>query len=98
MKRFYYDAEACAVISLPELMQSFEIMQADMPEEFNYDFSDYLENCLSKNGALCELSEIFDRKMQELKAARAAGLEPYDHEIRWREAEIREIQRYIEMN
>lgn len=98
MKRFYYDTEAEKVVSLGELKRDFDQFKAEAPEEFNYDFADYMENCLSKNGSLCELSAVLARKMRELKALFGDWLDETDAEIQWRIDEIREIQRYIEMN
>lgn len=51
----YIDSETGAKITDEELMDEFEALKAESPEEYDYSFREYLRNCLSKNGFLEEL-------------------------------------------
>lgn len=51
----YLDRETGTTITRAELEQEFERMKSDDPETYNYTFSEYLRDCLGKNGSLLEV-------------------------------------------
>lgn len=50
----YLDRETGKTISRAELEQEFQSLQSNDPETYNYTFSEYLRDCLGKNGSLME--------------------------------------------
>lgn len=53
MKMYYDENEQCFV-SEEQIKKEFIQLKAEQPEEFDYSFDEYLNNCLSKNGFLTE--------------------------------------------
>lgn len=51
----YLDRETGKTISRAELEQEFQTLKSDDPESYNYTFSEYLHDCLGKNGSLMEV-------------------------------------------
>lgn len=51
----YLDRETGTTLTRAELEQEFEQLKSDDPETYNYTFSEYLRECLSKNGSLMEV-------------------------------------------
>lgn len=47
--------ETGKTISRAELEQEFQTLKAEDPETYNYTFSEYLRDCLGKNGSLMEV-------------------------------------------
>ena len=52
--KLYIDTESNSIITEAELKTEFEALKAEDPETYNYTFSEYLNNCTSKNGFLEE--------------------------------------------
>lgn len=56
--RKFLDTENGVEITIAELEAEFEQLKREQPTEYNYSFDEYLNNCTSKNGFLCELLPI----------------------------------------
>lgn len=55
VRTLYLDRETGKTVSRAELEQEFEQLKSDDPESYNYTFSEYLRDCLGKNGSLMEI-------------------------------------------
>lgn len=51
----FIDTEAMRFVTEKELRQEFEQLKREQPEEYNYTFEQYIQNCTSKNGTLEEV-------------------------------------------
>lgn len=52
MTNLYRDTENGNIITIDELAAEFDELKATTPDEYDYSFIQYLNNCLSKNGFL----------------------------------------------
>ena len=50
--KLFRDTENGYIMSESELMQEFEALKAEQPDEYDYTFAEYVKNCTSKNGFL----------------------------------------------
>ena len=50
----FIDTEAMRFVTEKELRQEFEQLKREQPEEYDYTFEQYIQNCTSKNGTLEE--------------------------------------------
>ena len=50
--KLFRDTENGYIMSENELMQEFEALKAEQPDEYDYTFVEYVKNCTSKNGFL----------------------------------------------
>lgn len=48
----YRDTETGETITEKQLQAEFSALQAEMPNEYSYTFSEYIKNCTAKNGFL----------------------------------------------
>lgn len=53
----YRDTESGKLITIDQLKAEFEALKAENPQEYSYSFSEYLNNCTSKNGFLEKIKE-----------------------------------------
>lgn len=53
----WLDTESGKVINEYELLDEFKKFQRVLPQEYNYSFARYIENCESKNGTLIRIYE-----------------------------------------
>ena len=53
--KLYRDTENDETITETQLKAEFETLKAEEPETYNYNFYQFIENCLSKNGFLEEV-------------------------------------------
>ena len=53
--KYYFDTEHGQTISEDELRAEFESLVLENPEEYNYCFARYLQNCTGKCGTLIEI-------------------------------------------
>lgn len=51
----FIDTEEMRFVTEKELRQEFEQLKREQPEEYNYTFEQYIQNCTSKNGTLEEV-------------------------------------------
>ena len=51
----FIDTESMRFVTEKELRQEFEQFKREQPEEYNYTFEQYIQNCTSKNGTLEEV-------------------------------------------
>ena len=51
----FIDIEAMRFVTGKELRQEFEQLKREQPEEYDYTFEQYIQNCTSKNGTLKEV-------------------------------------------
>lgn len=51
----FIDTEAMRFVTEKELRQQFEQLKREQPEEYDYTFERYIQNCTSKNGTLEEV-------------------------------------------
>lgn len=59
----YRDTESGKLITIDQLKAEFEALKAENPQECSYSFSEYLNNCTSKNGFLEKIKEeVKDKK------------------------------------
>lgn len=56
MKTFY-DIESEKIVSVLELHNEYTENRKSFPEEFNYSFSEYVNNCLTINNGTLEVIE-----------------------------------------
>ena len=54
--KMYYDENADCFVSEEQIKKEFIQLKAEQPDEFDYSFEEYLNNCLSKNGFLRKVS------------------------------------------
>ena len=54
--KMYYDENANCLVSEEQIKKEFIQLKAEQPNEYDYTFEEYLNNCLSKNGFLREAS------------------------------------------
>ena len=52
--KYYFDENEGCFVSEEQIKKEFIQLKAEQPDEFNYSFEEYLNNCLSKNGFLTE--------------------------------------------
>ena len=50
--KLYRDTETNEILTEAQLQAEFEILKAEEPETYDYNFTDYIRNCTSKNGFL----------------------------------------------
>ena len=50
----FIDIEDMRFVTEKELRQEFERLKRERPEEYDYTFEQYIQNCTSKNGTLEE--------------------------------------------
>ena len=50
--KLYRDTENGEILTEAQLQKEFETLKAEEPDEYNYTFKEYLQNCTSKNGFL----------------------------------------------
>lgn len=55
--RTFYDIEQQCIVHEWDLLYQFASLKAEQPEEYDYDFSEYLRNCTGKNGTLDYLED-----------------------------------------
>lgn len=48
--KMYYDENADCFVSEEQIKKEFIQLKAEQPNEYDYTFEEYLNNCLSKNG------------------------------------------------
>lgn len=48
----YFEDEWGVVVSIGELYDEFEMLRKLDPEEYNYEFEQYVDNCIGQNGTL----------------------------------------------
>lgn len=53
--RYYFDTEHGQTISEEELRTEFAALVLENPDEYNYSFEKYLQNCTGKDGTLIEI-------------------------------------------
>ena len=53
--RLFRCTETDKVLSEEQLQREFEVLKAEEPETYDYNFGQFVENCLSKNGFLEEV-------------------------------------------
>lgn len=53
----FYDVETKETITIEQLYNEFKQLQTEQPEEYNYNFNQYILNCTDKNGTLQEIKE-----------------------------------------
>ena len=51
----FIDTESMRFVTEKELRQQFEQLKREQPEEYDYTFEQYVQNCTSKNGTLEEV-------------------------------------------
>ena len=51
----FYDIESGDFVTLDELQNEFLEMKFQDPDTYNYSFSEYIENCLTKNNGTLEI-------------------------------------------
>ena len=52
--KMYYDENEDCFVSEEQIKKEFIQLKAEQPNEYDYTFEEYLNNCLSKNGFLTE--------------------------------------------
>lgn len=45
-----YDINSGEITTIDELKTIFDQLKAEEPEEYNYSFTQYIDNCIGKNG------------------------------------------------
>lgn len=50
--RKWIDCESGETITEKQLYDEFCFLKKEQPEEYNFEFEDYIRNCESKNGTL----------------------------------------------
>lgn len=50
--KYYFDENEGCFVSEEQIKKEFIQLKAEQPNEYNYTFEEYLNNCLSKNGFL----------------------------------------------
>lgn len=53
----YFDIETREIVTEEQLRETFEALKAEQPEEYDFDFKAYCNNCTSKNGTLVPVYE-----------------------------------------
>lgn len=53
----YFDIETREIVTEEQLRETFEALKAEQPEEYDFDFKVYRNNCTSKNGTLVPVYE-----------------------------------------
>ena len=53
--RLFRCTETDKILTEEQLQREFEILKTEEPETYDYNFSQFVENCLSKNGFLEEV-------------------------------------------
>ena len=51
----FYDIESSELVTLAQLKEEYNRNRKAQPEEFNYDFADYIRNCLTENNGTLEI-------------------------------------------
>lgn len=57
MSKLYKCTESGEILTEAQLKAEFETLKAEEPETYNYNFYQFIENCLSKNGFLEEVKQ-----------------------------------------
>ena len=57
MEKLYRCTESDEILTETQLQAEFETLKAEEPETYNYNFYQFIENCLSKNGFLEEVKQ-----------------------------------------
>ena len=52
----YIDTERKLLVTESKIKSEFDLLQKENPQEYDYSFSKYLENCCGKNGFLRRLT------------------------------------------
>lgn len=55
--RKFRDLEFDTIVTEDDLRRTFEHLQREQPDEYNYSFEDYIQNCTCKDGTLEEIRE-----------------------------------------
>ena len=55
--KLYRCTESDEILTEAQLQAEFETLKAEEPETYNYNFYQFIENCLSKNGFLEEVKQ-----------------------------------------
>ena len=55
--RKFRDLEFDIIVAEEELLKTFEHLQRERPDEYNYSFENYIRNCTDKDGTLEEIRE-----------------------------------------
>jgi hypothetical protein len=55
MEKLYRCTESNEILTEAQLQTEFETLKAEEPTTYDYNFTDYLKNCTSKNGFLEEV-------------------------------------------
>lgn len=50
--KLYRCTETKEILTEAQLQKEFETLKAEDPETYDYNFTDYIKNCTSKNGFL----------------------------------------------
>ena len=51
----FYDVEQDEFVTVEQLEDEYNQFRLDEPENYDYPFSDYIENCLTKNNGTLEI-------------------------------------------
>lgn len=52
MSKLYRCTESDEILTEAQLKAEFEMLKAEEPTTYDYNFADYIKNCTSKNGFL----------------------------------------------
>ena len=52
MEKLYRCTESGEILTEAQLQAEFETLKAEDPKTYDYNFTDYIKNCTSKNGFL----------------------------------------------
>ena len=55
MEKLYKCTESDEILTEAQLKAEFETLKAEDPKTYDYNFTDYIKNCTSKNGFLEEV-------------------------------------------
>lgn len=57
MSKLYRCTESDEILTEAQLQAEFETLKAEEPETYDYNFYQFIKNCLSKNGFLEEVKQ-----------------------------------------
>lgn len=55
--RKFRDLELNIIVAEDDLRRTFEYLQREQPDEYNYSFENYIRNCTGKDGTLEEIRQ-----------------------------------------
>lgn len=100
MNKYYYCIETDEYITMEQLEKEYNELKKADPEQYNYDFSHYLMNCLTiNNGSLETMQQRKNYITKQIFMYSFDGFETeteYTEEIESLKQELQKVEKYMQ--